>query len=308
MSSFQFEAVFKIAVYKNRFCWFPTILDTLLPNFLVSKLKSIPLVYDSHEYFTEVPELQGRFARKVWLAIEKWIFPKLKNVFTVNESIAKEYSKKYGVHIEIVRNLPLRQVSFAEINPADFGLTANQKYVILQGSGINLDRGGEEAIMAMHILKTVKLLIVGSGDKLPEMKELVRKHGLEDSVIFIPRQSPDVLRSLTKMAEIGLSLDKDTNPNYRYSLPNKLFDYIQCGIPVLVSDLLEVRKIVETWQVGRVMIDYSIENIASMLRMMLLNNDKQLLKENLKRAAENLTWEQNIPALNRIYNQFLADA
>ena len=51
-------------------------LDTLLANYLISKIKGIPLVYDSHEYFTEVPELEGRFAKKVWLAIEKWIFPK----------------------------------------------------------------------------------------------------------------------------------------------------------------------------------------------------------------------------------------
>ena len=64
-------------------------LDTLLPNFLISRFKKKKLIYDSHEYFTQVPELIHRPAtQKIWLAIERFIFPKLKYVYTVNASIA----------------------------------------------------------------------------------------------------------------------------------------------------------------------------------------------------------------------------
>ena len=82
-------------------------LDTLLPNFLCSRLKNIDLVYDTHEYFTGVPELEGRtFVKNTWRLIEKTIFPKLKNVITVNNSIASLYKKEYGNKIIIIRNIP----------------------------------------------------------------------------------------------------------------------------------------------------------------------------------------------------------
>ena len=80
-------------------------LDTLLPNFLISKLKRLPLVYDSHEYFTGVPEIQNRpFVKWVWKSIEKSIFPGLKNVMTVSEPIASLYEKMYHVRPQVIRN------------------------------------------------------------------------------------------------------------------------------------------------------------------------------------------------------------
>ena len=84
-------------------------LDTLLPNYLISKMFFKKLVYDSHELFTEVPELiERRGVQKVWLSIEKFIFPKLKNVYTVNNSIASYYSNKYTVSVGIVRNISVK--------------------------------------------------------------------------------------------------------------------------------------------------------------------------------------------------------
>ena len=92
-------------------------LDTLFPNYLISKIKKKNLVYDSHELFCEVPELLANpFKRKIWKRLERWTFPKLKNVFTVNNSIAKIYSEEYQVDVKVVRNIPLLSNSKNVVN------------------------------------------------------------------------------------------------------------------------------------------------------------------------------------------------
>jgi len=87
---------------------FSNDLDTLLPNFLVARLRGKKLVYDTHEFYTEVPELVRRpRVRAVWLAIERWIFPRLRTVITVNGSIAEAYRARYGNTVDVVRNIPM---------------------------------------------------------------------------------------------------------------------------------------------------------------------------------------------------------
>ena len=75
-AEFNFR-LFWYLLFKKHSVLLANDLDTLLANRWVSKLKGSQLVYDSHEYFTEVPELkEGSFAKNTWLKIEKQIFPK----------------------------------------------------------------------------------------------------------------------------------------------------------------------------------------------------------------------------------------
>ena len=226
-------------------------LDTLLANFLVARLRGIELVYDTHEFYTEVPELVGRpRVRAVWLAIERWIFPKLKRIITVNASIAQAYKERYGKEVAVVLNIPVPVDLGPAVTRAALGLPEDRFILILQGAGINVERGGEEAVLAMKELPDCLLLIIGSGDAWPVLQRLVKENGLEDRVRLIGRLPYVEMMRYTRNADLGLTLDKDTNLNYRFSLPNKLFDYLHAGIPVLATDLPEVAAIVRAHDCG----------------------------------------------------------
>ena len=283
-------------------------LDTLLPNFIISKLKKSKIYYDSHEYFTEVPELNRRpFTRSIWLSIEKFIFPKLKNVFTVNESIAKIYSEKYHVPVHVIRNLPIRKmVVSSTISRTDVGLPTDKKLFLFQGAGINVDRGGEEAIDAISNVQGAALVFIGGGDVVDVLKQKVRSMKMEDKVYFIPKQPLETLLSYTMLADFGLTLDKDTNLNYRYSLPNKIFDYIQAGLPILATDLPEVRKVIDQFQIGSIVsTDLSKDLSIAMQNMMIDQKQLDKWKENLKFAATELCWEKEEEKLFQIFKDVI---
>lgn len=283
-------------------------LDTLLPNFLVSTIKKSALFYDSHEYFTEVPELVKRpRIQKIWLSIEKFIFPKLKNVFTVNESIASIYKKKYHVEVKVVRNLPFRsQLKTSPLKKSDLGLPADKEIFLFQGAGINIDRGAEEAIEAIAGVENAVLLFIGGGDVIDNLKQKSEILSLQKKVFFLPKQPMEILYQYTSLADFGISLDKDSNLNYKYSLPNKLFDYIQAGLPVLASDLPEVRKIIEQYSIGIITPSLSIDDLRkSMISMLSDENQLALWKENLKFAAMELCWENEEKKLLDIFRNVI---
>jgi glycosyltransferase involved in cell wall biosynthesis len=261
--TFQIYLFWKLLFTKTDI-YFSNDLDTLLPNFLVSKIKNKKLIYDTHELFTEVPELQGRWQKKVWLYAEKWMFPKLKNIITVNDSIANIYQKKYAVKIHVIRNIPFLH----PLPPIQKNTTFT---LILQGAGINVDRGAEELVDAMGLLDNVILKIVGNGDVIPDLKNKVIDKKLSNKIIFIDKCSPEELRKITATCHVGISLDKDTNSNYKFSLPNKLFDYIHAEIPVIASDLIEIKKIINTYNVGLVVEKVSPIEIAKKVKILQTN-------------------------------------
>ena len=193
-------------------------LDTLLPNFLISKLKRIPLVYDSHEYFTGVPEIQNRpFVKWVWKSIEKLVFPRLKYVMTVSDSIAIQYEKDYGLKPLTVRNCSVKTDLMVPFSRDELKLDPDHLLLIMQGTGINVDRGGEELIDAIAITDNVSLLVIGSGDKFQSLIDKTIKTGLSDRIRFISKLPWQELMRYTRSADAGFSGDKNSNVNYNFS-------------------------------------------------------------------------------------------
>lgn len=282
-------------------------LDTLLPNFLISKIFHIPLVYDSHELFTEVPELSSRpRIQKVWQKIEAFIFPKLKYVYTVNQSIAYFYNKKYGVSVKVVRNIA---PTYTDKNlDSDFvkSVKGDKKMLILQGNGINIDRGAEEAIAMMPYIDNCILYIIGAGDVFENLKKLVVDLAIAERVFVKDKMPYNKLMRYTKAADLGLSFDKNTNLNYEFSLPNKVFDYIQAGIPLLVTNRKEVAQLVRENNIGTVVESLEPKALAEQITAIL--NDAELQKTlqiNLEKAAKIYTWEKESESLIKIYKDLV---
>ena len=260
-------------------------LDTLLANRLAAWLRGKVLVYDTHEFYTEVPELVGRpLVRKAWLAIERWIFPKLRNVITVNRSIAEAYHDRYGVEVRVIRNIPMKRELGPKPSRSALGLPNDRFILILQGAGINVQRGAEEAVLAMKELPECLLLIIGSGDAWSTIERMVMEHGLDDRVRMFDRMPYGRMMDYTRNADLGLTLDKDTNLNYRFSLPNKLFDYLNAGIPVLATDLPEVAGIVRQYDAGVVLPTADPGVITAAVRALIADGER------LKALARNATF------------------
>ncbi len=277
-------------------------LDTLLPNFLASKIKGISLVYDTHEYFCGVPELQHRpFVRSIWRGVEAWIFPKLRWVFTVNPSIAQLYYQDYGVIPRVFRNIGPRLQPRKWKTRAELGLPESAFIFINQGTGINIDRGMEEAVDAIAQIPNACLLLVGSGDAIPNLKRVVAARALQDKVLFVNKMPYEELLHFSQAANCGLSLDKPSNINYQFSLPNKIFDYIQCQKPIIASDLKEVAAIVRDYKVGLIAADHQTATLQDVMQQMMVLQPKGTFDGALQKAAETLHWEAESAELLKFY-------
>ncbi len=277
-------------------------LDTLLPNFLVARIRRKKLVYDSHEFYTEVPELVDRpKVRAVWLAIERWIFPKLRTVITVNGSIAAAYAERYGNKVHVVRNIsPVRDLGPLP-SREELGLPQEKHILVLQGAGINVQRGAEEAVLAMQELPDCLLLIIGGGDAWPVLEQMVRVHGLQDRVQLMGKMPYERMMAYTRNADLGLTLDKDTNLNYRFSLPNKLFDYLHAGIPVLATDLPEVAAVVRAHDCGVVVPHAGPAAVAGAVAALFNDPERYArLRRNATFAARELDGAQEAAKLRQI--------
>jgi len=149
-------------------------LDTLPAAHLASRIRRKELVYDTHEYFTGTPEVMDRpRVYRVWKFFENRLFPRQNTIITVNRSIARLYEEEYGRPLHVVRNLPPRFTSGGIVTRAGLGVGEQTRIIILQGAGINVERGGEELILAMQPqfgLERTQLWIIGDGNALDGLK------------------------------------------------------------------------------------------------------------------------------------------
>jgi len=283
-------------------------LDALFPNYLVSKIKGCELVFDSHEIFSEVPTLYNRpFRKKIWKTLEKSIVPKIKYFYTVSNGYADWFKKNYKIRPEIIMNVPVVQtnsgeeltVTLPEIQP-------DEKILIYQGV-INFSRGIDKMIEAMQFVENAQLWIIGFGPKKTEFEALASQLNLNNKVKFIGQVPPSQLKLITPRADLGLSLEEDYGISYRYALPNKIFDYTHAGIPILGTNLPEIRNTIEKYGIGKTIQNHEPQHIAELIQQML-DEGKSVYTENLKKAAEVFNWENEEKKMERIFAPLKPDA
>lgn len=284
---------FYLLFHKTDIIW-ANDLDVLLPAVFMKKLRGTKIIYDSHEYFTEAEGLTGRERIKaIWTYVEEQCVPQVDLFLTVNESIASIYRKKYNREVLVQRNMPILVEDESEREEL-----FEVKTVVLQGAYIDPDRGGMELVEAFQFLEEIQLLIVGAGRDLENIKRRIVELHLEEKVKVLPRMSYFELKKLTQRVHLGVSLDKPLHLNYTLSLPNKLFDYIHAGVPVLVSNLVEPTRIVNEYNVGEVVEEVTPEAIAKGIQKVLNSGSYVAYRVATKKAKSALHWQADFDKID----------
>jgi glycosyltransferase involved in cell wall biosynthesis len=292
--------------------------DTLPALRVAAFMRRKPLIWDAHEIFTGVPELLNRpLVRGVWLIIERLFLPGIQYSYTVSEGVAEWYARRYGLRMQLVYNMPSVQPSTTNLpekipiepfsprtnnpqttnpqasNPQASNPQASHKaknYLLYQGA-VNVGRGLPTLLQTMS-RHHLPLVIAGGGDILQDLKEEMRQLKLEDRVRFTGLLNPDELRELTRDAYIGFNLLDGDSENYRHSLANRFFDFVQAGVPQIGMNFESYRRFNEQFEVAILLDQADAHNVsAAILRLM---NDPILynhLREQCHQAAKHWSWE-----------------
>lgn len=285
-------------------------LNTLNTGVALKRRLNIPhLVYDSHELFNE---MNGK--RPLERVIGYWMEGKYIRsadaIITVNEYLKAELEKRYRIDgVVVVRNVqPLAEsVDAAEERVKRryfhqmYGLPPSAKVVLYQG-GFTPSRGLEELIAAVKYLpEDVHVVLLGYGDLKEQLVERVKRLGLERNVHFHGSVLPHRLPALTREADVGVVLYKNTCRNNYLSTPNKIFEYMQAEIPVVSSD--HPGKAIVVKQAGTgVLVDPDrpaciAEGIVSALR------DAAQYRDRARVAKRTFCWEREQQVLLQLYSR-----
>jgi len=280
-------------------------LDALWPAAQAARQRDVPLIYDSHELWTEQSSLVGRPAiRAFWALLERRLIRQVHRTIAVSSSIAQALQERYGLDpVAVVRNLPLyRPPIKSDRIRAELGIAPGRPILLYQG-GFLTENGLAEQIEAVAGLEEAALVLIGGGPTEKALKDQVQRAGLGEKVYFLPRVPFGELHAYTCAADLGLCLIKGTGRSFYYSMPNKLFEYLMAGLPVVASDFPEMRAVVEDTKAGAVADPQDVPGIRACLRALLGDAARrQAYGQAARAAARRYNWEQEAPRLVALYS------
>jgi glycosyltransferase involved in cell wall biosynthesis len=283
----------------------------LLPGLAGARLTRARLVYDSHELATGVPYRERFWARFV-AAVERIGVPRADAVITVSDGIARRLQSRYGLRERpaVVRNVCDLPAPDPSVAPGALRLLAgvpDGEPLILHQGAAALDRGCETLVRAVARLDRGHLVFLGDGDPgfAERLSEIAGTEGVTDRVHLVGSVRPERLLTYTRDADVGVSLLQDTCENHRLALPNKVFEYVAAGVPVVVSDLPETARLVRRCGIGWRVRPDSPEAVANGLGA-ALNGGSDAVRARLRSAADELTWERERGRLTEVYDRVSA--
>ena len=286
-------------------CYVATRVKNLCLRLRGAKGERVRLVMDAHELFPEVPELIGRErVKRVWEWIEKRMMPKCDARLTVCQSIADYYRKRYGVEMTVVRNVGKRKVESGEwkvesgkwkTESGEWEVESGKRMLLYQGA-VNKGRGVDWAIDALEWLEDCELVVAGGGDLLEEMKDYAAGKPWAERIRFLGRLMPEELERLTARASVGLVMLEDMGLSYHFALPNRIGDFVAAGVPMVVSDLPEMSRVVREYGVGEVIEEPRDERYETRVKGLAEAVERVLAREwteaDFEAARRDMDWEK----------------
>lgn len=268
------------------------------------------IVYDARELYPYVASTVGRpWVRACWWLVERSHIRKADLVFTVSSGIADKLSDLYGIRRPtLLYNVP-------EITPiperrslrAASDVTFSSVMILHQGQ-MRRDRGCELLVDAMRDVEGAILVFLGDGPLRPHLEAQAAEAQLSSRVVFVDPVPPDQLLSFTASADIGVTLLQDTCLNHRYALPNKLFEYLAAHVPVIGSDLPEIRNVISTYEVGQVVEPGNRADLVAALNQAVIDKTlRERWRRNIPHMLETFNWTQASEQFLRVYKELLGE-
>jgi glycosyltransferase involved in cell wall biosynthesis len=284
-------------------------LNVLPAGFILSRLARAKLVYDSHEIHCFSISIQSRPAlwRRACRHVERFCIRRADAAITVNESCAKAIARLHGVpRPAVLYNSPALADRGARPPRGlreTVGAAASAPIAIYAGS-LTINRGIEQAIRALALAPGIRLALLGYGEPvyLASLRGLAAELGVAERVLFVPAVAPREVSGAMREADASLVLIQDAGLSYRYSTPNKLFESLHAGIPIIGADLPEIRRALRRFDCGLTVRAEEPESIARAMQRLLSDRALQArLAAGAQRAALELNWESEEAKLARTY-------